>query len=231
MLLLRLTERQSKALFFIVSILFQCILWENVTVTNDSTNAGRRKFLVGSTSVAGVAGVAGVSVPFVGSWNPSAKARAAGAPVRIDIGGLQAGEMLGPIPAWRGRPIFVIKRSEDALNALNESPGRLTDPNSEELEQPTYAQNEFRSRRPDVMVLVGLCPHLFCSPTPHIELKPEPFDTDWRGGFFCPCHGSRFDLAGRVYSGSPASRNMQVPPHSFEGDDVLVIGVDEETTA
>ena len=164
-------------------------------------------------------------------YKRQAKARAAGAPVRIDIGGLQAGEMLGPIPAWRGRPIFVIKRSEDALSALNENPGRLSDPDSEELEQPGYAQNEFRSRRPDVMVLVGLCPHLFCSPTPHIELKPEPFDTDWRGGFFCPCHGSRFDLAGRVYSGSPASRNMQVPPHSFEGDDVLVIGVDEETIA
>lgn len=200
-------------------------------MTNDSTNAGRRKFLVGSTSVAGVAGVAGAAMPFVGSWNPSAKARAAGAPVRIDISRLQSGEMLGPIPAWRGRPIFVIKRSDDALNALNENPGRLSDPNSEEPEQPGYAQNEFRSRRPDVMVLVGLCPHLFCSPTPHIELQPEPFDNEWKGGFFCPCHGSRFDLAGRVYSGSPASRNMQVPPHSFEGDDVLVVGIDEETVA
>ena len=200
-------------------------------MTNDSANAGRRKFLVGSTSVAGVAGVAGAAMPFVGSWNPSAKARAAGAPVRIDISRLQSGEMLGPIPAWRGRPIFVIKRSDDALNALNENPGRLSDPNSEEPEQPGYAQNEFRSRRPDVMVLVGLCPHLFCSPTPHIELQPEPFDNEWKGGFFCPCHGSRFDLAGRVYSGSPASRNMQVPPHSFEGDDVLVVGIDEEIVA
>ncbi|HAU25424.1 MAG TPA: ubiquinol-cytochrome c reductase iron-sulfur subunit [Gammaproteobacteria bacterium] len=200
-------------------------------MTDDSTKAGRRRFLVGSTSVVGAAGIVGAAVPFLGSWNPSAKARAAGAPVRIDISRLADGEMLGPIPAWRGRPIFIVKRSEGALAALNEDPDRLTDPESQDPEQPNYAQNEYRSRTPEVLVLVGLCPHLFCSPTPHVELRPQPFDSDWRGGFFCPCHGSRFDLAGRVYSGSPASRNMQVPPYSFEGDNVLVIGIDEETAA
>ena len=200
-------------------------------MTDDSTKAGRRRFLVGSTSAVGAAGIVGAAVPFLGSWNPSAKARAAGAPVRIDISRLADGEMLGPIPAWRGRPIFIVKRSEGALAALNEDPERLTDPESQDPEQPNYAQNEYRSRTPEVLVLVGLCPHLFCSPTPHVELRPQPFDSDWRGGFFCPCHGSRFDLAGRVYSGSPASRNMQVPPYSFEGDNVLVIGIDEETAA
>ena len=200
-------------------------------MTDNSANVGRRRFLVGSTTAVGAAGVVGAAVPFVGSWNPSAKARAAGAPVRIDISRLQAGEMLGPIPAWRGRPIFVVKRSEALLAALNEDPDRLTDPDSQEPEQPAYAQNEYRARRPDVMVLVGLCPHLFCSPTPHIELKAQPFDEEWRGGFFCPCHGSRFDLAGRVFSGSPSSRNMEVPPHSFEDDNVLIIGIDEETVA
>lgn len=200
-------------------------------MTDNSANVGRRRFLVGSTTAVGAAGVVGAAVPFVGSWNPSAKARAAGVPVRIDISRLQDGEMLGPIPAWRGRPIFVVKRSEALLAVLNEDPDRLTDPDSQEPEQPAYAQNEYRARRPDIMVLVGLCPHLFCSPTPHIELKAQPFDEEWRGGFFCPCHGSRFDLAGRVYSGSPSSRNMEVPPHSFEDDNVLIIGIDEETAA
>ena len=195
-------------------------------MTDVSSNTGRRKFLVASSSVLGTAGVVGATVPFVGSWNPSAKARAAGAPVRIDISRLQEGEMLGPIPAWRGRPIFVVKRSAHVLNTLNEDLERLADPDSQEPEQPDYAQNEYRSRTPELMVLVGLCPHLFCSPTPHIQLRPEPFDSEWRGGFFCPCHGSRFDLAGRVYAGSPASRNMQVPPYAFESEDELVIGVD-----
>jgi len=130
-------------------------------LSDDSANVGRRKFLVGSTSAAAAVGAAGALVPFVGSWNPSAKAKAAGAPVRIDIGQLQVGEMLGPIPAWRGKPIFVVKRGEALIAALNEDPERLTDPNSDEPEQPDYARNETRSRRPDLMVLVGLCPHLF----------------------------------------------------------------------
>ena len=197
-------------------------------MTDDSANAGRRRFLVASTSVVAGVGMVGAAVPFIGSWNPSAKARAAGAPVRIDIGRLQDGEMLGPIPAWRGRPIFIVKRTAESLAALNQDPERLTDPDSNEPEQPAYAQNEYRSRKPELLVLVGLCPHLFCSPTPHIELRPQSFDSDWRGGFFCPCHGSRFDFAVRVYSGSPSSRNMLVPPHTFESDNILVIGVDEE---
>lgn len=200
-------------------------------MTDDSTKTVRRRILVGSTLGLGTVGVAGAAVPFIGSWNPSAEARAAGAPVRIDISNLLEGELLGPIPAWRGRPIFIVRRGAEALEALNRDPGRLTDPDSEEPEQPAYAQNEFRSRTPELMVLVGLCPHLFCSPTPHIELRPQPFDAEWNGGFFCPCHGSRFDLAGRVYSGSPASRNMEVPPYSFEDENILVIGIDEESAA
>ena len=139
--------------------------------------------------------------------------------------------MLGPIPAWRGRPIFIIRRGDEAMSVLNENLDRLSDPNSEDPEQPEYAANETRSIRPEILVLVGLCPHLFCSPTPHIAVVPEPFDANWQGGFFCPCHGSRFDLAGRVYAGSPSSRNMQVPPHMYEGDNVLVVGVDEESAA
>lgn len=195
-------------------------------MSEDGTDSGRRRFLLGSTSVVGVAGVVGAAVPFVGSWSPSAKARAAGAAVRVDISSIEPGSILGPIPAWRGRPIFVVRRTEEALAALAEQDSRLQDPDSTQPEQPEYATNEYRSRRPEVLVLVGLCPHLFCSPTPHIELRAESWDEQWKGGFFCPCHGSRFDLAGRVYQGSPASRNMQVPPYYYESDNVLVIGED-----
>ncbi len=196
-------------------------------MSEDGTDSGRRRFLLGSTSVVGAAGVVGAVVPFVGSWNPSAKARAAGAPVRVDISRIEEGAILGPIPAWRGRPIFVVRRTEEALNALSTlGDDVLQDPNSQQPEQPEYAQNEFRSRDPEILVLIGLCPHLFCSPTPRLSIRPEPFEANWKGGFYCPCHGSKFDMAGRVYDGSPASRNMEVPPYYYETENVLVIGED-----
>ena len=196
-------------------------------MSEDGTDSGRRRFLLGSTSVVGVAGVVGAVVPFVGSWNPSAKARAAGAAVRVDISRIEEGAILGPIPAWRGRPIFVVRRTQEALDALTTIEDDLQDPASTQPEQPEYATNQYRSRRPEILVLIGLCPHLFCSPTPRLAIRPESFEPNWKGGFFCPCHGSKFDMAGRVYSGSPASRNMQVPPHYYETDNVLVIGEDE----
>lgn len=196
-------------------------------MSEDGTDSGRRRFLLGSTSVVGAAGVVGAVVPFVGSWNPSAKARAAGAPVRVDISRIEEGAILGPIPAWRGRPIFVVRRTQEALTALSTlGDDVLQDPNSEQPEQPVYAQNEYRSREPEILVLVGLCPHLFCSPTPRLAIRPEPFEANWKGGFYCPCHGSKFDMAGRVYDGSPASRNMEVPPYYYETENILVIGED-----
>jgi ubiquinol-cytochrome c reductase iron-sulfur subunit len=196
------------------------------TVSEDGTDSGRRRFLLGSTSVVGVAGVVGAVVPFVGSWNPSAKARAAGAAVRVDISRIEEGAILGPIPAWRGRPIFVVRRTAESLAALPTIDGDLQDPASAQPEQPDYATNAHRSREPAILVLVGLCPHLFCSPTPRLAIRAEPFEENWKGGFYCPCHGSKFDMAGRVYNGSPASRNMEVPPYYYETDNILVIGED-----
>ena len=198
-------------------------------MNEDSVNTGRRNFLIGATTVVGSAGVVGVAVPFVGSWNPSAKALAAGAPVKVDISKLSAGEILGPIPSWRDKPVFVIKRSDSMLEVLNTLNDRLADPESQREQQPSYAQNETRSIRPDVLVLVGLCTHLSCSPKFRPAIQPEVFDEEWIGGFFCPCHGSKFDLAGRVYAGVPAPSNLEVPPHFYESDSVIVIGEDEGT--
>lgn len=195
----------------------------------DGTDSGRRRFLLRSTSVVGAVGVVGAAVPFVRSWSPSARARAAGAPVRVDIGRIEEGSMLGPIPAWRGRPIFVVRRTQESLEALPTINNQLQDPESRSPEQPEYARNIHRSREPEILVLIGLCPHLFCSPTPRLAIRPEPFEANWKGGFFCPCHGSKFDIAGRVYNNSPASRNMEVPPYFYESENILVIGEDEES--
>lgn len=191
---------------------------------------GRRNFLIAATSAVSGAGVVGVAVPFLGSWNPSAKARAAGAPVRVDISKLEPGQMLGPIPAWRGKPIFIVRRTPEMMERLEVQTDFLKDPASERPQQPAYAQNTHRARETnsEVAVLIGICTHLGCSPKYYGEVEPQSFGADWQGGFFCPCHGSKFDLAGRVYSGMPAASNLEVPPYSFETPDVIAIGVDEE---
>ena len=195
-------------------------------MSDGSVNPGRRNFLIGATTVVGTAGVVGVAVPFVGSFNPSARTLAAGAPIKIDIGKLLPGEILGPIQAWRDKPIFVIKRTEEMLAKLNSRNERLADPDSVRVQQPDYAANDTRSIRPEVLVLIGLCTHLSCSPKFRPAVKPQDFDSNWIGGFYCPCHGSKFDMAGRVYSGVPAPSNLEVPPHYYESDSVIVIGED-----
>jgi ubiquinol-cytochrome c reductase iron-sulfur subunit len=190
----------------------------------------RRYFLIGATAVVGAVGVVGAAVPFVASWVPSAKARALGAPIKIDISKMKPGEMLGPIPAWRGQPVFVLYRTPGAIAALEQQDDLLADPNSDRKEQqPGYAKNPTRSRRPEIGVYVGLCTHLGCSPKYQPVVETRDFGTDWQGGgFFCPCHGSKFDLAGRVAKSVPAPSNLPVPPYSFESDSVIVVGVDEE---
>lgn len=196
-------------------------------MSSDGVNTGRRKFLTAATSAVGVAGVVGVAVPFVGSWNPSAKAKAAGAPVKADISKLEPGQMV--VVEWRGKPVYVMHRTEGQVADLAKLDGVLKDPQSEISDQPAYITGEARSLRPEILVIVGLCTHLGCAPKFRPEVGAADLGGDeWLGGFFCPCHGSKFDLSGRVYAGVPASTNLVVPPYSFEGDSVLVIGVDAE---
>ena len=197
-------------------------------MSSDGVNAGRRKILTAATSVVGVAGLVGVAVPFVGSWNPSAKAKAAGAPVKFDFGRLEPGQM--SIVEWRGKPVYVLNRTASQLEALPGLDGQLKDPDSDNLEQqPSYIKGVDRSAKSDLLVVVGLCTHLGCAPkyVPEVGVADLGGD-EWMGGFFCPCHGSKFDLSGRVYDGVPASANLLVPPYSFEGESVLVIGVNPE---
>lgn len=197
-------------------------------MSSDGVNSSRRRFLTAATSAVGVAGAVGIAVPFVQSWNPSAKARAAGAPVKADISKIEPGQMT--VFEWRGKPVYVMHRTPEQLDDLASLDGLLKDPASEEAVQPSYITGVDRSIRPEILVIVGLCTHLGCAPKFHPEVGVTSFRTggDWRGGFFCPCHGSMFDLSGRVYSGVPASANLEVPPYSFETDDVIVIGVGEE---
>ena len=171
--------------------------------------------------VVGAVGTVIAAVPFLGSWAPSARARTAGAPVEANIGKLQPGQLI--IVKWRGKPVWVVRRDEKALSTLTRVADELRDPDSSESIQPEYATNEYRSRKPEILVMEGICTHLGCSPTYRPEITP-----DFQGGFFCPCHGSKFDFAGRVYQGVPAPTNLTVPPHYFVSEDVLLIGKDSE---
>jgi ubiquinol-cytochrome c reductase iron-sulfur subunit len=191
----------------------------------EPVNQGRRRFLTATTAVVGAVGAATAAVPFIKSWNPSARAKLAGAPITADISALAEGQRL--VLEWRGQPIWIVRRSKQMLDVLPTLDDRLRDPKSTNLDQqPEYAKNEFRSIKPEVSVLVGLCTHLGCSPEMKAEIKPEPFDPQWKGGYFCPCHKSRFDMAGRVFDGVPAPINLLVPPHHYENDATIVIGVD-----
>ena len=195
-------------------------------MSNDGVNTGRRRFLTAATSVVGAAGVVGVATPFVGSWNPSAKAKAAGAPVKADISKLEPGQMV--VVEWRGKPVYVLRRTQKQIDELSTVESHLKDPTSASADQPEYIEGVARAIRPEILVLVGLCTHLGCAPKHRPEVGVPDLSGDaWVGGFFCPCHGSRFDLSGRVYNGSPASTNLVVPPYSYEGDNVLVVGVDQ----
>ncbi len=186
---------------------------------------GRRRFLTITTGVVGAAGVGVAAVPFIKSWMPSARAKLAGAPVTVDISALVEGQRI--IAEWRGQPIWIVKRSKAMLDALPSLDDDLRDPKSENLDQqPKYIKGGNRSLKAEISVLVGLCTHLGCSPEMKAEIRPEPFDANWKGGFFCPCHKSKFDMAGRVYAGVPAPTNLVVPPHYYENDATLVIGVD-----
>jgi ubiquinol-cytochrome c reductase iron-sulfur subunit len=199
-------------------------------VSNGEVNLARRRFLIGATSVVGGAGVVGAAVPFLASWQPSAKAKALGAPVRADVSKLRPGEILGPLPEWRGKPIFVVKRTDAMLNQLEALEPMLADPGSARpSQQPGYAANRWRAReeRKDLSVLIGICTHLGCSPKYYPEVGPQAFDGNWQGGYFCPCHGSKFDLSGRVFKNVPAPTNLVVPPHSYVADNRILIGVDE----
>lgn len=192
-------------------------------------NLGRRRFLTATTAVVGAVGAGFAAVPFIKSWNPSARAKLAGAPVIADITELQEGQRL--VFEWRGQPIWIVKRTKAMLDVLPTLDGRLRDPESQNLDQqPAYIKGEPRSIKPEISVLVGLCTHLGCSPEMVAEIKPAPFDPEWKGGYFCPCHKSRFDMAGRVFQGVPAPTNLLVPPHHYQDDNTIVIGVDPSNT-
>ena len=186
----------------------------------------RRRFLTLGVAGVGAVGVAALGAPMLSSFAPSRRAKAAGAPVEVDISKLEAGQMM--TVEWRGKPVWLVNRTDEALASLDAVQDELADPGSEMPQQPEYVEMETRSIKRNLMVMLGVCTHLGCAPTYRPEIAPPDLGDDWQGGFFCPCHGSKFDFAGRVYSGVPAPTNLEVPPHSYVSETVVLIGVDQE---
>ena len=195
-------------------------------MASDEVDRTRRRFLTQATTVIGGAGIVAGAVPFVSSMTVSARAQAAGAPVEADISKLGPGQKV--TYEWRGKPVWVVRRTDRMLDTLDELQPTLADPDSTGSEQPPYCENKYRARedRRDILVMIGICTHLGCSPSYRPEVAPADLGPEWLGGFFCPCHGSRYDISGRVYAGQPAPKNMPVPPHMYTGDNTLVIGAD-----
>lgn len=200
-------------------------------MSEQAIDQGRRRFLTTAATVVGSAGAVATAVPFISTLTPSARARAIGAPVEIDIGAIKPGELQRF--KWQGKPVWILHRDNDQLQTLPELDGSVRDPGSEEAQQPVYARNEHRSIKPEYLIVVGLCTHLGCSPTyvPRADAQFHGLAGDWKGGFFCPCHGSRFDLAGRVYKDVPAPRNLLVPQHRFLSDSRVLVGADDSGSA
>ena len=192
-----------------------------------SVNRKKRRFLLGATTAVGTVGVIASAVPFAMSFWPSERAKAAGAPVEIDISKLEPGQKINA--EWRGKVVWVLNRTKAMLDTIPKLDSQVADPKSEVDHQPPYAKNEFRSLKPEIFVAVGICTHLGCSPIFRPEIAPGDLGADWLGGFFCPCHQSKFDLAGRVYKGVPAPTNLVIPPYKFLSDTKIVIGEDSKT--
>lgn len=193
-------------------------------MSGDGVDTSRRRFLTAATTVVGGVGAAFVAVPFISSMQPSARAAAAGAPVEADISKLEPGQMIRV--KWRGKPVWIVSRTQEMLDGLATLDDKLRDPASDESVQPAYAKNATRSVKPEIFLAVGICTHLGCSPTYRPDVAPADLGADWIGGFFCPCHGSTFDLAGRVYQGVPAPLNLVIPPYRFLSATEILVGDD-----
>ncbi len=195
----------------------------------DHVDHGRRQLLTAATAVTGAVGFAFAATPFLASWKPSARAKSLGAPIEIDISKLESGAILKV--EWRGKPVWVVRRTEDMVQRLPTVDPLLADPESNASIQPDYAKNESRAMRPEFLVVLGVCTHLGCAPSMRFTAGDAELGADWPGGFYCPCHGSKFDMAGRVFRGMPAPTNLTVPPYTFVDDNHILVGADQARAA